>query len=80
MDRRQNNRCPSCQGTMVAAGKGSSKGEELWKCRNSICKFNHRNVVCPRCKEKNLSDVNFTNHSYQYTCGSCQNRWNLTAD
>lgn len=72
MDRRREKRCPECQGAMVLSE------ESNYRCRNSLCRFNHKEVKCPRCSEKKITDVDYRDGVYQYTCGECMNRWNTS--
>lgn len=71
MDRRSAERCPVCQGP-ATADKTLADGI---RCRRSTCIQNHQNVVCPRCKVKDLESVDFKNGKFTYTCRDCTNTW-----
>jgi hypothetical protein len=69
-DRRSSQRCPVCQGPFKADPAG---GEG--KCRNSVCNYNHRHAMCPRCGENELESVRFEGGVFHYTCNSCKAKW-----
>lgn len=69
MDRRREERCPVCQGGIVLTQDNQRR------CRNSLCRYNHRHVSCPRCGGISLADVGYQNGRYNYTCEDCQNKW-----
>jgi hypothetical protein len=71
MERRSNDRCPTCQGPAV---NDESKPEGI-RCRTSICIQNHKDKACPRCAHKDLESVRFKNGKYEYTCRECTNIW-----
>lgn len=64
MDRRLSQRCPVCQGP-IANGR----------CRKSICIYNHEEIVCPRCKKKDLESVEFRSGRFEYKCRECCHKW-----
>jgi hypothetical protein len=61
-------RCPICDGpTYLKAGEA--------RCRNSLCVFNHRSAICPRCSVQNIKSVWFADGLYHYSCAGCLNSW-----
>ena len=69
MERRQNERCPVCQGPT----KQETDGEI--RCRKSICSYNFRNIICPRCGAKGPEAHYDAKQALHFTCQDCQNRW-----
>lgn len=68
-DRRSQERCPVCQGPMKELATGD------WRCRKSICAYNHRTITCPRCQHKGPEVGSVKVDSYTYTCPECMNKW-----
>lgn len=74
MERRGRERCPVCQGPTKEVGGPEGASREL-RCRNSICAYNHRRQVCPRCGHKGAEVTRFEDDLYSYKCGECLNTW-----
>ena len=73
MDRRGADRCPECQGpTKTADG-------EL-RCRNSLCRFNHEKIACPRCAAVGTADAQgYQEGVFSYKCRDCMKQWTASA-
>ena len=68
MDRRAQERCEVCHSpTKYVDGK--------LLCRNSLCSFNHREIVCPRCGVKGVDAIGYEDGKAKYTCGDCLHVW-----
>jgi hypothetical protein len=66
-ERRSTERCPVCQGAM----KADPKMKDGWRCRTSVCAFNHSGIKCPRCQSSALEHIQFLGTGYKYTCSDC---------
>lgn len=71
MERRQSERCPVCQGP-------TKSEKDMLVCRNSLCSFNHEQVLCPRCSSKGRCEASaYQDGSFSYICRDCQHRFHL---
>ncbi len=70
-ERRARERCPVCQGPMK---KNDSGGD---RCRNSLCAYNHRQVICPRCQSAGPEATQHEAAQLQYFCQECQYKWKV---
>ncbi len=68
-ERRARERCPVCQGPVKELEGGKLR------CRKSICSYNHRNEVCPRCQHKGPEVTSSQTDSCIYSCPECLNKW-----
>ncbi len=68
VERRTQERCPVCQGPTKPVDS------EL-RCRNSLCSFNFRDVLCPRCQASGPEARYDVDGKLKFTCSDCQNTW-----
>lgn len=73
MERRASLRCPVCQGPT----KQDEERPDGFRCRNSICTYNHEGVTCPRCQSTDLAVVEAQDQGFLYTCSDCQKKWDM---
>lgn len=72
VDRRSRERCEVCQGpTKLVDGKVV--------CRNSLCSFNFRQMVCPRCGHVGAECLDYRDLQYKLSCSECLNSWSVQA-
>ena len=67
-ERRSNSRCEVCGGPTKLQGGNV-------RCRNSMCFFNHREIICPSCHQQGPEVIGRTETGFSYTCKECLNTW-----